>query len=48
MRTITQVGTSHYPECQVFRTLSPRLAVTDYAEEGSVIYQVNLHIATCN
>jgi len=34
-----QVGTSHYPECQVFRTLSPRLAVTDYAEEGSVIYQ---------
>ena len=35
-----QVGSNHYPECQVFRTLTPRLVVSDFEEEGNVIYQV--------
>jgi len=34
-----QVGSNHYPECQVFRTLTPRLVVSDFEEEGNVIYQ---------
>ena len=37
---ISQVGSLHYLECQVFRTLKPRLQVTDFKEEGNVIYQV--------
>ena len=37
-----QVGSNHYPECQVFRTLNPKLVVSDFEEEGNVIYQVKL------
>jgi len=33
------VGSNHYPECQVFRTLNPKLVVSDFEEEGNVIYQ---------
>jgi len=34
-----QVGASHYLECQVFRTLTPRLSGTDFKEGGNYIYQ---------